>query len=110
MEECAERQEQHVLLRVVAEHAEHGGEHGDVDAVCERVGVVQADIRELDEVAALREDVGKDVFRYGLHACDVDAPRFLNALIRLVDALDCRDARALLYDVFRWRKFQIGIH
>ena len=50
VQERTERQDVHVFPRVAAEHAEHGREDGDVDAVRERVGVMQADVRELHEV------------------------------------------------------------
>ena len=109
VQERAERQDVHVFARVAAEHAEHGREDGDVDAVRERVGVMQADVRELHEVFFALDDVADNVVRDGLHRLGVEAAFPLDVLERVVDVLDGIDARRLLHDVFRRLELEIGV-
>ena len=50
MEEPAEDEVQHVLTLKMNDGAEHARQHGDIDAVRERVVVVLSDVRELHEI------------------------------------------------------------
>ncbi len=99
VEQGAEREDLEVLLRVVAMEPEHGGEDRDVDAVRECVGVVQADVRELDEVLPACDEVHEDVVGDALHCVRVEASLVLDALEGIEDVPDGVDARLFLHDI-----------
>ena len=72
VEQGTEREDLEVFLRVVAVQAEHGGEDRDVDAVRERIRVVQADVRELHEVLRPVDEVDEDVVGDVLHDVGIE--------------------------------------
>ena len=109
MQERTKRQYDHFIVRIVAEHTEHSRKDGDIDTVRERVGVMQADVGELDEVFLALDDVTDDVVRNLLHRLRIEAAFVLDTLKRTINMLDGINARRFLHDVFRRLELEIRV-
>ena len=104
----AERDDLQLPLGIAAEVAEHRREHGDVDRMGERVGVVQADVRDLHEVLLLRHDVAHEEIGALFQAGHVETTvlfRLAEGFRHVVDGLH---ARAFLDDVGRRLQLKVG--
>ena len=101
VQETAERDEGQLLLRQVTEHSHHRRENSDIDTVCECIGIVCTDVRELYEVRVVVEEIKDDGIRHLLQGGNVQCSVFFDGLKRVVDSTDCVDARLFLDDIWR---------
>ena len=110
VQETSERDEGQLLLREMTEHPYHCRENGDVDAVCEGIGVMRANVRQLNEVVMTVEQIKDDAIRHLLQCGNVQRAVILDGLKCIVDGTDRIDARLLLNDIGRRCKLVNWIH
>ena len=110
MQEAAECDEGQFLLRQMTEHPHHRRENSDIDTVCERVGIVCTDVRQLDEVVVVVEEVKNDGIRHLLQCGNVQCSIFLDGLECVVDCADRVNTRLFLDYIRRRYKFVARIH
>ena len=110
VQETAERKLKLLFLGKLEQNAEKSREDRHVDRMGERVGVVQAEIRELHEVLLLRDDVLQDRFGNVLQRPWVEGACLLYGLERCRHVVYGGDARLFPHDVFRRCGLEPGVH
>ena len=103
MKERAERELHDVVLVHIEERREDARQHGDIDAVRERVHIMRAQVRQLHEILAPQRHIIDDRGRRRAQRADVERAFFPHVLEHMIDVLDRHGARFFRQHALRRR-------